>query len=453
MKRFRSRYSGYSATGNGFYQSSLNFTPVGNAYAPDSRAVNEYFPYLLSERWAGVHDVVGNFGAIDNPFDLVIEAGNGLVTSFTFVGKVHVWSGSATDFVLDADTRWIGYSPNTDDSSDPNVIYLTAGHLPIPDIEETQVEYITKMAARLNPSKPAVEVGVNIAELSALPMYLFKAGRNLHKAVGKNTRRTVDWKEISPQNPGSGYLALRYGWEPFVKDVRKLMKTVDAVERKLSKLRRLKENQYLRSSSRKFPQVYTQQVSETIRDGLGALWDVTTVRSTTRWCTLYYTADTSTLFDTNPESLLAARRAAYGLNLDGATMWQIMPWSWMADWFGSFGEYINTQRNSIGARLTTSLLMESVEIETTVSLLVPPSTEQIISSIWSFIPIDLEGAGYTILEGKPSYRTAGRRTRSVSKSRRVLAPAVEVDLALTPILESGYRSSIVGALAIQRLFR
>lgn len=452
MKRFRSRYSGYSATGNGFYQSSMNFVPLGNAYAPDSYAVDEHFPYLLSERWAGVHDVIGNRGAIDNPFDLVITAGNGLAIAFSFKGKVHVWSGSATDFVLTADTRFIGFTPDTDDSSDPYAIYLQAGDLPLPELEESQVQYITKMAARLNPSKPAVELGVNMAELAALPMYLFKAGRNLRKAVGKNPNRTVDWKQISPENPGSGYLALQYGWVPFVKDVKKLMKIVDAVERKFAKLRRLKENQYLRSSSRKFPQVYTQQTSQYVRDGLGALWDVTTVRSTTRWCTLYYTADTNTLFDTNPESLLLARRAAYGLNVDGSTMWQIMPWSWMFDWFGSFGEYIDTQRNSIGARLT-SLLMETVETETTVSMVSPPSTEQILSSLWSFIPIDLEGAGYTILSGKPSYRTAGRRTRSVTKSRKVLAPAVEVDLALSPILESGYRSSIVGALAIQRLFR
>jgi len=232
------------------------------------------------------------------------------------------------------------------------------------------------------------------------------------------------------------------------------MRLIDTVEKKLSKYRRLKENGFLRSSSKKFPQRYHQQASRNVLDAYGTLWNITTVRSTVRWCTLYYTADTSTLFDTNPESLLAARRAAYGLNVDGSTMWQIMPWSWMADWFGNFGDYIDGQRNSIGARLTLCLLMETVETETTVSIVSPPDPDKLVGELLGYGGLnELEGAGAKISKGKLKIHFQDRKIRSVTKTRQKVEPQVEVDLAISPILGDGYRSSILGALALQRLFR
>lgn len=441
-----------TATAAGHYFRSLTFANNGGDYVPDDSVASSDFSYTTSETYAGVHDVVKSYGSIDNPFLLSYDRADGMYVGYSFRGTAHIWSGEYLDCNVSADLSYIGAEPITGNGM---VSYLLkAGHLDLPEVEESHNDYIVKMAKRLNPSKPAVEVGVNLAELAALPLYLQKAGVKLHKRVGKNPKRTVDWAQISPENPGSSYLALRYGWEPLLKDVRKLMRLVDAVEKKLSKYRRLEKDGFLRSSSKKFPQRYHQQASRNVLDAYGTLWNITTVRSTVRWCTLYYTADTSTLFDTDSESLLAARRAAYGLNVDGSTMWQIMPWSWMADWFGNFGDYIDGQRNSIGARLTTCLLMETVETETRVSIVSPPDPDKLVGELLGFGGLnELEGAGAKISKGKLKIHFQDRVIRSVTKTRQRVEPQVEVDLAVTPILGDGYRSSILGALAIQRLFR
>jgi hypothetical protein len=53
----------------------------------------------------------------------------------------------------------------------------------------------------------------------------------------------------------------------------------------------------------------------------------------------------------DPESArLLAKRIALGLTLDASVAWELLPWSWLIDWFSNVGDYISSSRSLIPVR-------------------------------------------------------------------------------------------------------
>lgn len=428
---------------------------VVNSSAPDERIYTHQDSYrydrTLVKSDEGVIDTTGSKGAVDNPFHLDRTVQRMPYVHFAFKGSavVSVWGEwYYTQFINDS--AWSMTPPSF--GNDGGMLY-SPHHLELPEISESQNDYVVKMAARLNPSRPSVELGVTLAELVGLPLALSKMGSKLAKAQAKDPTRSVNWAAISPENPGSAYLALRYGWEPLIKEIRKMMRLVDGIEKKLDKYRRLQEKGLLRASSKKFPETYVHNAKHSFRDAYGTLWEASTTRVVKRWCTLYYKPDTGTLMNTDRSSLLAARRAAYGLNIDGSTMWQIMPWSWLVDWFGNYGDYIDSHRNTIGAKLDKCLVMETESTETVVVPVIAAKIEDIIAQEYNLAVDDPISMSVTLSAEESSVRMTQGSFRSVRKTRTSVMPQAETNLSLQPILGSGYRSSILAALAVQRGIR
>ena len=98
--------------------------------------------------------------------------------------------------------------------------------------------------------------------------------------------------------------------------------------------------------------------------------------------------------------------------------------------------------------------METIEYETTVTCIVAPPVEDFLR--WRFPIIasleQLEGGSWSILDGGTySFGSPYIHTVTTEKTREVVQPSGNTDLALSNIFDSGFRSSIIAALAFKSM--
>lgn len=218
--------------------------------------------------------------------------------------------------------------------------------------------YKTKALANMNPSKPSVDLPVFLFELRDFPRMLHQMGRVLD--------RTVRASDVA-----GGYVAYSFGWAPFLSDLNKLLNFEKVLSDRLKYLQRIGKDggdrvkRTLENSTttlsttpytlsgygNTYPYLYQGQVQVVEKR---KVWAVAKVRTV------------------NPVSLERgvlgdAARAALGLNLSAASIWEAIPWSWLLDYFGNVGDYLDATRGFIPARITDMNLMCTQTIESTLT--------------------------------------------------------------------------------------
>jgi len=296
----------------------------------------------------------------------------------------------------------------------------------------SDVEFITNAASALNPSRPDFDAAVFLGELRDVPKLLSFVGGDLAK-FGANE-----------------YLKFQYGWKPFVSDVKKLMKAVNVVDRKIKQLEKLRRDGIIRKVWKPKPQEGGREVRSFVREPDGNVdfpdfqWDsdfmqsrgvfskVSTNMVTDRWAILTWSADSPSAPPiTDEKLLLQARRAAFGGTVDGSTLWQLMPWSWLLDWTSNASEYLMSQRDVVDAHLSKTLLMKKT---TRVSQISP-------------IPVPFPNPAFG---GADWYPEDGSATSVIKERFLNIMPEVEITGELSLLGESPFKLSILGALAVQR---
>jgi uncharacterized protein YceK len=256
----------------------------------------------------------------------------------------------------------------------------------------------TKIAALTNPSRPVVDVPVFIAELGDVPKLIRLAGNSL---LGKS---------------GSAVLAWKFGWAPLIDDLKKLLDFGSMVSKRTKEIQRLYSQGGLkrRVGGKKDSTInyYGSEVYQTYYNG--------NAYGTTEWRTEQTEWGTARWRPTVPSipdgmAHLLAVRSTLGLDLTMSTVWEALPWSWMADWFGNVGDYLMANRNTVPCELVSCCYMRHVYTDHKRFLIsTPPGTTTILP-----------------------YRY------SEYKDRVVGGPSLAADM---PFLDAG-RLSIIGALA------
>jgi hypothetical protein len=201
--------------------------------------------------------------------------------------------------------------------------------------------------ARMSPLRPSANVGqflVELHDLPKLPLKMFtKAG--FFKALG------------------SEYLNAEFGWKPFVKDLQDMYKTWQSVDSRIRQLVRDNGKPVRRRISlthdvdtiedipqplhqlRVYPNGWGETVDNTINHH-GSKCTRKVMAYTDIWANgrfryyMFYNSDNHW----NDK----ARLALFGLNPTPALLWEVMPWSWLIDWFGNIGDVItNLSSNGI----------------------------------------------------------------------------------------------------------
>jgi hypothetical protein len=203
----------------------------------------------------------------------------------------------------------------------------------------------TAGAAATNPSRPYVDIPVNILELGDITRLLQRQGQGLARLGRENLR-------------------YQFGIRPLVGDLTKLLYFSDQVERRVQELTRLRSSHGLRRTTGVFSGAATDSISRVIQsDGIyvvGTFGGTTTqnVRVHCRWLP----DDVGAL--SAPGAMRGlARRAVLGLTLDHSTLWEAMPWSWLIDWASTIGTFFRANRNIVGATLSDVSVMRHTRTE------------------------------------------------------------------------------------------
>lgn len=290
---------------------------------------------------------------------------------------------------------------------------------------DDDIEFVTQAASASNPSNAKVSTAVFLAELRDLPGLFETVGSNLSK-FGANE-----------------YLKFQYGWKPFIKDLRKLWDTVEYIQKRLGVIQRLQQEGFLRLNydppgSVGFKHYDLSEIDHVFnhyyfgggRIGLSR----NTVMTTRRWCqTLWKPEPPEALKVLTTDSRFeAARNAVYGLNIDGPTLWQAMPWSWLIDWVHNTSDFIESQNNTVGAKYHRSVLMRHSRITTVAT------------------PLLFQNDNFTVGNFTPA---PGVLSSEVKERILDIEPGVVTTGNVTEILSDTFKMSILGALGIQRLRR
>jgi hypothetical protein len=147
------------------------------------------------------------------------------------------------------------------------------------------------------------------------------------------------------RSAGNEYLNVVFGWLPLMDDLRKFCYGVKHHKKILERFHRLSEVKIKTSYDGESEQVQDQKTERFASSGLEAFVDASAAQMLTKrtWfegAYRYYaplpSADASKLrvFEQEANKVLGTR-------LTPKTVWELTPWSWAADWFGTTGDVMS----------------------------------------------------------------------------------------------------------------
>lgn len=276
-------------------------------------------------------DIVGNY---PNPNPLWIEG---------YHFNPGVLSGQkpvAATYVFDhwpLDNQGIGGVGHIDGTTDPRYDALALASA------------ITKAQAVTNPSRYDVSVPNFIFELKDIPEMLHRKGSSHGSSRSSNS--TVE------QN---------FGWSLLFQDVNRIINFTDSVNKRVRELKGLHKKGGLKRTHK----LGSQFMSSYEQDGVTFQSVEAFVTGLVRgkqhrrdWCSVSWQADEPAV-PSDEELTRQARLAVHGWDFSSSgvasQIWEALPWSWLGDYFGNLGDFLNATRNSVGATPAVSCLMSTM---------------------------------------------------------------------------------------------
>lgn len=192
----------------------------------------------------------------------------------------------------------------------------------------------TKAISSSIPTSPSLDASVSLAEL-------YREG--IPSIIGS---QILKGRSGLLKDAAGEYLNFEFGWKPLVSDLKNAAKAILESEETLKQLRRDSGRNVHRE--RVFPEEITQQFPTPLvgryppqmgspivnRSGTLAKYQKKVVRS---WFTGDYTYhyDDSRLSDVS--RIATQARVLYGIKLTPDVLWNLAPWSWLADWVVNIG--------------------------------------------------------------------------------------------------------------------
>lgn len=200
----------------------------------------------------------------------------------------------------------------------------------------------TKAVAACNPSKPFIDLpvaGVEEYRDSVLKL------------------RDVGGSQIAQL--ANGNLHYQFGVAQAGRDLGNLLLLEREISRRIKVIERLKSRGY-RCTSQHGTYQSTASEGRYVQSANELMYANFQIESTervwahTRWS---ITEDAMRSMSSPAEVRGFAARSALGLTFDTSTAWNLVPWSHIADWFGSVGSYLAGTRNIIPATLIEVVVM------------------------------------------------------------------------------------------------
>lgn len=216
-------------------------------------------------------------------------------------------------------------------------------------------EYLaTLIAARTNPSRPDVSLYQFLGEMRDLPKKVFEKG-----IKGQN------WAKEE-----NSAIATRFGILPFVNDVLKMTQFQKSFEKRAKEFHRLVDGKGLLRRVRlgrfkggyeldsALPVIYADE-DKKFRSAYVTHWDLW---GTCRWRPGSDSIFTSTTEDSRDriamiEALLRGTSQRNDIISYARDAWELVPWSWLSDWFLNVGDFLDANRNQNIAEISELYVM------------------------------------------------------------------------------------------------
>ncbi len=215
----------------------------------------------------------------------------------------------------------------------------TAPYVPSFPSETTMNSKGTTAIARVEPGSPGFEMSTAVGEL-------MKDGVPDVILSGYAKNRTRDLLKTT----GDEYLNVQFGWLPLVADIRKFCQTVIKSEEIY--------NQYKKGSSKNIKRAYSFPSDSSTKAESGGNYfnqpqnifmsgttsDSLVSETWFEGCFKYF-IPTSSGQAGKISDFARKARVVYGANLTPELLWNLSPWSWAADWFGTTGDVLHNISN------------------------------------------------------------------------------------------------------------
>jgi hypothetical protein len=233
----------------------------------------------------------------------------------------------------------------------------------INDLPVTSQDFAT-LKSRTNPSRPVVNPLTLIQDLVDIPRQLKDVGKLL-----RSPRKALNPREIANQN-----LAAQFGWLPLIDDAQKLLHLQDHIAKRVKEVHRLDSKSGLKRR--------IKLDSNTLVDELPNVPMATDFlagniyahfkrrQDTTKWGTIRWKPTSLPPYGSQDiERISQIRRVAQGLTVEGLFQgaWDLIPWTWVTDWFVDVGSYITSTSNTIPADASHVNVMQHITCYTDVT--------------------------------------------------------------------------------------
>lgn len=246
--------------------------------------------------------------------------------------KGREWSNSSG-------VEWFDY-PCTFQHSDP----IAISHLSIDT--PSNAAFASETLRRTNPSRASIDAMVTAIELREIPG-LIKEGldvaRNrLFKHIPSRAFRLLS-------RAAKINLMIQFGVLPLISDARKALIFQDLVDQRVRELKRLQERglrrtvdlgTYSRESVSGIKYMHTAYT--TVRANMRKETSIT-VRGHVRWHV------NNNFYQSDAQLRALAMSIVSNNDLDVQALYELMPWSWLIDYFSNLGDFVSLTRNKINA--------------------------------------------------------------------------------------------------------
>ena len=273
------------------------------------------------------------------------------------------------------------------------------------------------LLVRTNPSRPDYVPLTLAQDLIDIPRQLRDVGKLI-----RSPKKALNSREVA-----NHYLGAKFGWLPLFRDVQDLFELQSHLHKRLGEIQRLYTDKGLkrriqlgRWSTNSSGKVFTES-----HPYLNLLQTVSQTTSVERWGTVRWLpiVPVPAYRPNDAEIIDSTRRVVAGLSVEATLKgaWDLIPWTWVVNWFTNVGNFALQYSNTIPARSSSACVMTKTE-------------SKIQYDTISMVPRYQGGGGY----------------ESLITRERYVGPAT-VDAHL-PFLDGG-RLSILSALFVQRFKR
>lgn len=224
---------------------------------------------------------------------------------------------------------------------------------------------LTKVLANSNPNRRTVDMPVFLFELADIPEMIKTIGDNLlhfAKSKGRPPKLTDQVTQLAGSN-----LATQFGWLPLISDLGKMLDFQNIVEKRRKELERLYSKRGLRRRFNVFEDVEVLNGAATMQTSnfnAQAKWMI--IRKSMCWSTIRWRPSPTVLSaipPVVPDLQSLARRATLDIDhrlhqdIDFASIWEAIPFSWLVDYFANVGDVLKANRNQIPVTATDASVM------------------------------------------------------------------------------------------------